>query len=93
MHGETPKLITGKENLSLAAAIGVVSTVLSEFGTRQLVRIGSVSEVAKDVRKISRKSFAIEKHEAIDCPKDAHVTYVRYVGGADEIVFTMLQRD
>jgi hypothetical protein len=50
---------------------------LSEFGTRQLVRIGNVSyrisEVAENVRKIRRESFAIEIHEAIDCPNDAHV--------------------
>jgi len=75
-----------------------MSTVLSECGTRQLVRIGSVShrisEVAENVRKIRRKSFAIEIHEAIDCPKDVHITtYVRYVDGADEIVFAVLQRD
>jgi hypothetical protein len=84
--------------LRLSATTGVVSTLLSEFGTRQLVRIGNVSyrtsEVAENVRKIRRKSFAIEIHEAIDCPNDAHViTYVRYVDGADEIVFTRLQRD
>lgn len=75
--------------MSLSAATGVVNTVLSESDTRQLVRIGSVSEVAENVRKI-RKSSAIEIHEAIDCPKDAHI--VTYVDGADEIVFTMLQR-
>jgi hypothetical protein len=69
--------------------------VLSEFDTRQLLRTGSVphpiSEAAENVRMIRRKSFAIEIHEAIDCPKDARI--ITYVDGADEIVFTVLQRD
>ena len=64
---------TGKENLSLSATTGVVSTLLSDFGTRQLVRIGSVSEVAENEGKIRSKSFTIDTHEAIECPRDAHI--------------------
>jgi len=67
---------------------------MSEFGTRQLVRIGRVSEVAENEGKIRRESFTFDTHEAIECPRDAHIIkYVRYVDVADEIVCTVLRRD
>jgi len=83
-----------KTVLSLSAATGVVNTVLGEFGTRQLVRVGSVSEVAENEGKIRRKSFTFDTHEEIECPGDAQIIkYVRYVDGEDEIVCTVLRRD